>query len=732
MRYTSLLILILALMISLHATQGFCANQWSMYKGSPDHRGFNAPENLNPPLQLKWSWTSNSTDQAIAIESSALIYKNKVFIGTIHGPLEPPSIKSFDLTTGNMLWHYFFGVLGSENAAYATPVIYNDKIYVPNWDGYLYCFNVDNHDPVSPADPAVTYIWRTKIVRDGESRGLRSSPVIKDDTIYIATVEGNTTPFTSRIVALDINSGVIKSQYEFADGLTAISSAAIDGNQLVITVMPYYQMGGRIIKFDISNSTSLSNGPVWNYSLGADEWGASSPVIYEGVIYYLTSKQTTNKTVLYLIDLTSGNQITSYEINEYTYWPFTTPSIAYGNIYIPVQTKLVSLNIASLLDQDPLTDPLSWEYQLPLSAHCNSNDPCSNEFQGSSPIVANGLVFIGVGDVTGGKFIAVDAFTGENKFLFEGPAGYEHYGMGYSIATPAVAEGKVVFASAHDFPWSGLYVFESAIANNNPPVFQNAFDDKHSTLRNGENGLEDILGFDNDTIDNVSIDFVYDPAKAVGNWLSLDANHPSGNPTTQRVYYDVNNATKLGNYPLTFRVKDSRGAYYIDEVNVHIKANTAPVIYSINSTSVNEGQASSLLIKAADSDKDPLTFTSQSLPSGAKYLPLGDVSQSDTISSIDASLILSYLVGKSVFTQEQKLLADVTQDGTISSLDASYILQFLAGKRTSFNTYYLLWTPSFSQAGNYTVRLNVSDGALASFKNVNIEVKDVNVNKKKR
>jgi hypothetical protein len=54
---------------------------------------------------------------------------------------------------------------------------------------------------------------------------------------------------------------------------------------------------------------------------------------------------------------------------------------------------------------------------------------------------------------------------------------------------------------------------------------------------------------------------------------------------------------------------------------------------------------------------------------------LGDVNQSGSVTAIDATITLQYVVGAAQLTDAQVNLADVSGNGTVSSLDASLILR---------------------------------------------------------
>ena len=61
---------------------------------------------------------------------------------------------------------------------------------------------------------------------------------------------------------------------------------------------------------------------------------------------------------------------------------------------------------------------------------------------------------------------------------------------------------------------------------------------------------------------------------------------------------------------------------------------------------------------------------------------IGDVNCDGLINSIDAALVLQFVVGR-LASLPCEIAADVNGDGTINAIDAALILQFVAGLLTS-------------------------------------------------
>lgn len=124
-------------------------------------------------------------------------------------------------------------------------------------------------------------------------------------------------------------------------------------------------------------------------------------------------------------------------------------------------------------------------------------------------------------------------------------------------------------------------------------------------------------------------------------------------------------ASQTGSFSVTITVTDNGTPPQSDSETISItvgNANRPPVLSPIGAKSVNEGQALSFTASASDPDGNALTFSSSSLPLGATFTPAG------------------------VFS----------------------------------------WTPSFTQGGNYSVGIQVSDGALTASEVITITVGNVN------
>ncbi len=198
-----------------------------------------------------------------------------------------------------------------------------------------------------------------------------------------------------------------------------------------------------------------------------------------------------------------------------------------------------------------------------------------------------------------------------------------------------------------------------------------------------------------------------------------------------RMFEWVPGADQVGSHRVTFFVKDLEGWSDSRAITIKVVENQPPslTMTPAGSQTVNEGRLLAVSASATDVDGDTLSFQISGLPSGALFVPLGDVNLSGSLTILDATLISYYLAGRITLTAAQQAVADVNQQDGITILDANLISNYLAGSLTGlppfWNTRVLVWTPGYDQAGSYPVTVTVSDGSLSASETVTITVQDV-------
>ena len=396
---------------------------WTMFRGSISRTGFNYKENkITPPFNFLWAYTEEN-GKLSSIESSPIIYENKVYAGDF-------AMECFDLNTGRIIWSHFDGHRYMHKYIWSTPCISDGKLFVANF-GNLYCFDANTG----------IEIWRV-FPEDLLDRNFRASPVVVGNTLYIGMLDymENYIP-ANKLFAIDTETGRIKCSINIDGGI--YGSPAVEGNRIYLAVRNVNQsyVDISIRCYDITEPESMLE--LWRTNLPADLWDTSTPVIYQDYLYYIASKANINST-LFAFNRYTGDIVLTYDFPEASY--ITSPAIAYGNIYVACYTKLYCLNLERLNDNNPETSPLVWTFELSQPYLCGIN---------SSPTIANGYIFFGADDMYAAAFYCLDALTGSQVWQFN----HNGQGMGYSLSSPAVRDGKVVFVSAHDYPWSGIYCF---------------------------------------------------------------------------------------------------------------------------------------------------------------------------------------------------------------------------------------------------------------------------------
>ncbi len=277
------------------------------------------------------------------------------------------------------------------------------------------------------------------------------------------------------------------------------------------------------------------------------------------------------------------------------------------------------------------------------------------------------------------------------------------------------------------------------------------------------------------TVNNVNRAPVLDPIgdKSVneGNLLSftLTASDPDGDHLTYSFSHEPSGATldtetglfswgpdfsQAGTYPLTLIVSDGNFSDSEDIVIAVNPVNRPPVLNPTGNQSVTEGDLLSFTLTASDPDGDRLTFSASNLPGDAKV----DTETGTFDWTPDSGQVGDHLVTFEVFDGDLSDTEDVVitvrpfnhppvldsigdqsvAEGdlltfTISALDPdedaltySFIGTLPAGSQFDAVSHLFSWTPTFEQAGSYTLTFGVSDGSLSDSETITITVNNVN------
>ena len=218
--------------------------------------------------------------------------------------------------------------------------------------------------------------------------------------------------------------------------------------------------------------------------------------------------------------------------------------------------------------------------------------------------------------------------------------------------------------------------------------------------------------------------------------------------------------TQAGAYTVTFRVSDGELEDTADAMIevIEFDANASPVIDVIAYHEIEEGQVLTFDVTAIDPNDDPLTFAADMLPTGADFTATADPNRytfdwtpdfvqagaytvnftvtdigglADTldvviaVNNVNRSPSLDPVENQVVEEGQEMtlMLAGADPDDDLLTYGAEPMPE---GAGIDPDTGLFAWTPSFEQAGTYTVTYFTSDGEFTDQQQATIEVFDVN------
>jgi Bacterial Ig domain/HYR domain len=213
--------------------------------------------------------------------------------------------------------------------------------------------------------------------------------------------------------------------------------------------------------------------------------------------------------------------------------------------------------------------------------------------------------------------------------------------------------------------------------------------------------------------------------------------------------------TQAGSYPnVTISVTDGAAPTISQSFTITVgNVNRAPTLTNPGAKTATEGVLLTFQASATDPDSDPLTFSCGNLPSGATVSPTGLFSWTPSFTQAGnyTNVTISVSDGTTSVSQTFNIsVGNVNRAPTLTNPGAQtasegVLLQFQASATDPDNdpmtfsgtnlpsgatvspSGLFSWTPSFTQAGNYTnVTINVSDGTTSVSQSFNISVGNVN------
>ena len=380
------------------------------------------------------------------LRSAVTLYANKAYYA-ISG--SSPRLAAIDIDTGSLVWASTL----HKGAADSSPVVADDVIYVPDWDGYVYAFNADTGAP----------IWEKHIINDtniyppsmaiangylfftqgyGGGRKLRvidastgdvawdtpwssyGAPAVVNDKVYLT---GSSNVACLEPTSITTNGDPCDTDWPHHQCNTHASGESDSTISLPLSKVWDFDTGERIMSsvlvaddrvfagnwdakvFAMDKTTGAK---LWEHSVGAPP----STIVYD--LAYSNNKviyATTYSPHVRALDAATGGIVWTFSPLTYCY---SAPRISGGVVYV------ACLSDHKLYALDENTGAKLWEHDFGF---------------GTSPYgmaLADGMAFVGAFD---NKVYAVDASGGGQVWEFT--TGGDVQGI------PTVANGKVFVGS---------------------------------------------------------------------------------------------------------------------------------------------------------------------------------------------------------------------------------------------------------------------------------------------
>ena len=231
------------------------------------------------------------------------------------------------------------------------------------------------------------------------------------------------------------------------------------------------------------------------------------------------------------------------------------------------------------------------------------------------------------------------------------------------------------------------------------------------------------------------LEFVVSATDADGDELTYSMEDgPAGASLSNRTFSWRPGYAQSGTYRVTFVISDGQGGTDRETVVITVgETNRAPVLSSIGSQRVAEGEGLEFVVSATDADGDGLTYSMEDGPAGASlsnrtfswrpgYAQSGTYRVTFVISDGQGSAVEETVVITVEETNRRPVLASIGSQEVaegerlrlvLSATDADGDeLTYSASGRpagSSFSGQTFTWTPTYAQAGTYRVTFTVSD-----------------------
>ena len=366
-----------------------------VYVGSEDTKlyAFNAVGNTNcsgTPKTCRPLWTAETGNSIV--DSSPAVSNGVVYVGS--GGLVEHKLFAFD-AAGNTncsgspktcapLWTAFMS-----GPVDSSPAVTNGRVYIGSADGNFYAFDAAGHTNCSGTPKVCQPLWTATAGAPGF--GVTSSPAVANGVVYVGSGDHHLYAFDA---AGNTNcSGTPKTCTPLwtADLFYAVlSSPAVSNGMLYIA-----NADGTFYAFDAAGNTNCSDTPktctpLWTGAVG-HQITSSSPAVANGVVYFGSLGNGT----LYAFDAAGQTNCSGSPVQCQPLWsatgPFgvgSSPAVANGVVYVgSANHDLYAFDAAGNTNCSgtPKTCTPLWT-------------AATGDQVVSSPSVANGWVYVGSND----------------------------------------------------------------------------------------------------------------------------------------------------------------------------------------------------------------------------------------------------------------------------------------------------------------------------------------------
>lgn len=358
---------------------------WPQFRHDANHLGVQTYETSITPSNVaklghnyKWAYETGGD-----VESTPAVADGMVYVGSDDG-----NVYGLNAATGKKVWSYTPVVpSGSPGPIIASPAVANGRVFVDSTDGYFYALDSSSGK----------LLWQRSITTPSSDNN--SSPVAANGMVYVGTHDGYLYAFNqatgSNTWDFPVNSGKPFDSPAVANGIVYVGSQ--DGHVYAVNASTGHQAWARSTGEILNSSPTVANGEVYvgtdagrlfslNASNGTVTWTwsstsanpsdgqpmESSPAVAGGLVFIGSDYGS-----MYAVSLSTGKLVWSYA--SFLYPIADSPAVANGIVFIVGGTyqPIVGLDAKT---GDTLWDGYSWGPS------------------GSSPVVSNGMVYIGTND----------------------------------------------------------------------------------------------------------------------------------------------------------------------------------------------------------------------------------------------------------------------------------------------------------------------------------------------